>query len=527
MTRAALHRRSAPVVQRQIGVADGSGSALQRILDSPAFGRLKATLTSGVVQVSAVPGSLPLIAGAQQWRHLTTHRPIDSTAALAAHLLAGDEASAVPLLGYGKDLVRAVGFSYRPDALTTYLSLDLDGVHAGYEPERVIGRLCEHFGADRFLIHSGSGRVGRYRCSALVPEMKVGELSTTLTGLLTDLGFPPLKGGLEIYPATTNGRLPFGLGGRAVYRGPALEPDEIPYRWEALAEWLLDTVPLDLVRRVAPRGQPATKTSALVIPPPQPPRAPRAIRAWKDPWTQVRRWWGRGVETGERDAALFTLVRDCRRAGLTEAGALDKMQQWIRQGNLARSSIGSKSSAVAYERDVHVPDIVRRVYARPPPRLRPVPLSAREVAAAVALADERCPDDATEAIMLLLDILPWLKSAWLAGLDGVRLSSKRWATQLNRRAGYPGIRAALGIFVRGRNYLAGKRSMTWHLTSPTAFEFDAQPPKRSLFSTRKRPIGQVLADARAVAAKERRRRDREQRHATVAPAASPASTVTS
>lgn len=477
---------------------------------NPLFQRFCEVVAVGVADVYLVPSALPLQEGGQQWRKFATGRRINPSAALATHLLAGELDSGIGLDGYNKDAVSVVGFSYRAEAVVPYVSLDLDGKARGYAPTEIFARLNEHFGPGRFLAHSGSGRPGRIRCSALVPEMPLGQITARMMALVTALGYPPIKGGLEIFPATGNGRLPFGLGGRTVFRGPDLEPDELSYHWTALVEWLLDGVPLNFTRRRKARA--GTTRVADLAPAKKPPQQVASLaRAWADPWSQVARWWKDGVEKHERDTALFALVRDCRLRGLGEEEAVSKLGRWIGAGGLARSSLGSDRRALARECNVHVPGIARRVYARPPPRLKQVHLTAREIAAAVALADQRCPDDACEAILLLLDILPWFKSAWLAGLDGVLLHSKRWATLLNRRKGYPRIRAALRLFVRGRNYVAGERSITWHLFSPSAFAFDRVRPKRRQFATRDRPARHVLADARDVAAKEGRRVVREQR----------------
>jgi hypothetical protein len=485
---------------------------------NPLFKLFGDVVAVGVADVYVVPNALPLLGGSQQWRKFATRRRIDPLAALATHLLAGELDSAIGLAGYNKDAVRVVGFSYRAEAVVPYVSLDLDGKVHGYAPTEIFARLNEHFGPGRFLAHSGSGRSGRIRCSALVPEMPLGQLIASMTDVVTALGYPPMKGGLEIFPATSNGRLPFGLGGRTVFRGPDLEPDELSYRWTALVEWLLDGVPLNFTRRSKTRAQ-TTRITAPASPQKPPQSAASSTKAWVDPWSQVARWWKDGVEKHERDTALFALVRDCRRRGLDKEEAVSKLRKWIDDGHLRRSSIGSDQRAIAWEYDVHVPDIAKRVYALPPPRLKPVHLTVREIAAAVALADQCCPDEACEAVLLLLDILPWFKSAWLVGLDGVLLHSKRWATLLNRRKGYSRIRAALRLFVRGRNYVAGERSITWHLSSPSAFAFDRVKPKRCQFATRGRPARHILADARDVAAKEGRRVMKEQRRVAAATSA--------
>jgi hypothetical protein len=500
------------VDRRSSFLDDDTRSRLATIMDNPLFQRFCDVVAVGVADVYVVPSALPLQDGGQQWRKFATRRRIDPPTALATHLLAGELDSAVGLDGYNKDAVCVVGFSYRADAVVPYVSLDLDGTAQGYVPTEIFARLNEHFGPGRFLAHSGSGRPGRIRCSALVPEMPLGQLTTSMTAVVTALGYRPQKGGLEIFPATGNGRLPFGLGGRTVFRGPDLEPDELNYQWTALVEWLLDGVPLDFTRR--PKARARTTRVADLAPPKKPPKKVASpTRAWADPWSQVARWWKDGVEKHERDTALFALVRDCRRRSLGEEEAVNKLKKWIGAGGLARSSIGSDRRALAWECNVHVPDIARRVYAHPRPRLKPVHLTAREIAAAVALADQRCPDNAREAVLLLLAILPWFKSAWLVGLDGVQLHSKLWASLLNRREGYPRIRAELRLFVRGRNYVAGEQSITWHLFSPSAFAFDRVKPRGRQFKTKGRPALHIMADARDVAAKEERRAVREQRRA--------------
>lgn len=424
--------------------------------------------------------------------------------AIAYHLLAAQQGAPVdlaPLLGRRSPyIVRALGVSYRDDAVISRVAIDLDG---RYPPPDVVARLATRVGRERLLVCSSSGRPGHFHVHARIAPMPMREARAAIGDLLGDLGFRLLAGGCEVYPDRRNCRLPFGLGGCELFDDADLELG-VPYRPLYLAELLADRDAIDLRRRAKPaRGLEPVKVK--LAPLSTKPAKVADLRAAVD----VARCWRDGVEAGERNDALFALARDLRYRGHSEREAVAELQRWIDRGGLRRSRVAVSGHALRRQRDVEVPRVVARVYAYLPPKALRAHLTAREVAAVVAIAEQRCPCDADRAIVLLLDVLPRFKGAILRGFDAVRLHRDHWARLLGRRGnGYARLRSELDLFDRGRAHLRRERATTWHLRGGALFDpeqperalpFDPEQPERALVAMRGRTFGAIAADARAVA----------------------------
>jgi hypothetical protein len=146
--------------------------------------------------------------GERRWRPCKA--PINIWRALAAHIAAGAEGEAQPYREDGRALLTALGLGAHAGERVRVLNLDLDGTV--YDPAVVVKALGGALGA-RMLVTSGSGRPGRYRVLVPIEPLPLRDVHAHAHALLDVLGCPPVKGGVEVYPAPSNGRLPFGLGG--------------------------------------------------------------------------------------------------------------------------------------------------------------------------------------------------------------------------------------------------------------------------------------------------------------------------
>jgi len=484
---------STPQRALQAPRVDAPAPGLQAILGDPRFATFVDLVAPGAESIFVQPEGLPS-AGGWQW---TKPREQPSAAtAIAHHLLAAEQRAPVPLAGR---IVRAVGLSYCDDAVISRVAIDLDG---RYPPPEVVARLAARVGRERLLVCSSSGRAGRFHVHARIAPMPMREARAAVAELLGDLGFPLLSGGCEVYPAKGNGRLPFGLGGCDLYTDDGLE-FPVQFRPLYLAELLADRDAIDLRRRpMTARGLEPAKPATTPPPPPAKP-APLSTKPAKvaelRAGVDVARWLRDGVDAGERDAAIFALARYLRRKGRSEAQAVAELQAWIDRGGLRRSRGARRGRDLRHQRNVYVPSVVARVYAYLPPKALRAHLTAREVAAVVAIAEQRCPGDEARAVALLLDVLPRFKGAILDGFDAVRLHRDHWTRLLGRRGnGYARLRSALELFDRGPSHLRGERATTWHLRGG-AFPFDPEQPERALVATTGRTFGRIYAAARAVA----------------------------
>ena len=486
-----VHARSTSQRALQAPRVDARAPGLQAILGDARFAAFVDLVAPGVESIFLQPEGLP---SANGWQWTKPREQPDVAAAIAHHLLAAEQRAPVPLAGR---IVRAVGLSYRDDAVISRVAIDLDG---RYPPPEVVARLAARVGRERLLVCSSSGREGRFHVHARIAPMPIREARAAVEELLGDLGFPLLSGGCEVYPATGNGRLPFGLGGCDLYTDDGLE-FPVQFRPLYLAELLADRDAIDLRRRAQSSGglEVAKPAPPLLPTKPAPLSAKPAKVADLRAAVDVARWLRDGVDAGERDAAIFALARHLRRLGRGEEQTVAELQGWIDSGGLRRSRAARSARDLRHQRNVYVPSVVARVYAYLPPRAPRAHLTAREVAAVVAIAEQRCPGDEARAVALLLDVLPRFKGAILGGYDAVRLHRDLWTRLLGRRGnGYARLRSALELFDRGAPHLRGERATTWHLRGG-AFTFDPEQPERALVATRGRTFGAIAADARAVA----------------------------
>lgn len=126
----------------------------------------------------------------------------DPSTALSAH--AGASLSQAPA-EVSEGWLRAAGLLYAPEDEACFFSIDLDG---GYDVPSTIARLEEIFGEGSFLITTGSGRAGRYRLQFRIDQTAIETIVDRVSRILISAGLPPTKGGAEIFPSTTNGRIP-------------------------------------------------------------------------------------------------------------------------------------------------------------------------------------------------------------------------------------------------------------------------------------------------------------------------------
>lgn len=481
---------------------DAPAPGLRAILGDSRFAAFVDLVAPGVESIFVQPAALPSAGG---WQWTKPREQPDVASAIAYHLLAAEQREAVdlaPLLGRRAPyLARAVGLSYRRDAVVSRVAIDLDG---RYPPPEVVARLAARFGRERLLVCSSSGRAGHFHVHARIAPMPMVEARANFGELLGELGFPLLSGGCEVYPSSGNCRLPFGLGGCDLYTDSEME---FPVQWRPLylAELLAERDAIDLRRRAMTAGglEPAKRAeqpapAALPTKPGRLSTKPAKVadlRAGGD----VARWWRDGVDAGERDAAIFALARYLRRLGYNEARAVAELQGWIDRGGLRRSRAARNGRDLMLQRNAHVPGVVARVYKHLPPRALRAHLTPSEVARVVAIAEQRCPGDEARAVALLLDVLPWFKGATLAGFDAVRLHRDRWTRLLGRRGnGYARLRSALELFDRGMPHLRDERATTWHLRGG-AFPFDLEQPGRALVATTGQTFRRIYVAARAVA----------------------------
>lgn len=442
--------------------------------------------------------------GGRRWR--PCKRPINLWRALAAHIAAGAQGEAQPYQDDGRAQVTAIGLSFHGAEVTRVLNLDLDGV--AYDPAAVVAGLVGAVGSRRFLITSGSGRPGRYRVLLPIEPQPVREVQAQAAALLGALGFPLVKGGVEVYPATTNGRLPFGAGGCSSFDA-GLTGAGVRMHPYALLDRLTALPPVDLaaaVRGPAPaplrarprlalepvavgepvrmsvgeHGQAARAMLAVLAPPAAPPPGPPPsplppLRSTPDPArleaqlaaliaapppdphqrpeksTRFGPLWVHGVPgVGHRDAALYRLARDSLYRRRPPARAVQQIQRWIAGGGLARSEAIRLGGDKRVQREIA--DVGRRVaivYRTHPHPHRPAPkhLSARELLEVGALASRRAAVTGVPAARiaaLLYEVLPIFKGCAHAGLVGARMHCREWDRHGGRR--YKALRDAAGIF---------------------------------------------------------------------------------
>ncbi len=457
------------------------------------------------------------------WRTIDSRRDVDLRLALAEHLAAGATGELFTIL-HGAKHVSAVGLaSASPGDPALVLQLDLDG-GKGYEPATIISALLRAFGS-RFLVTSGSGRLGRYRVLCRVDEAgyTVATLRVAAVRQLQAIGYPPKKGGLEVYPARSNNRVPFGRGGCLVYDPSDLTLAPVQLHPFVLIDRLrtLPSVDVDHPSIVptlprAPAGVLSLDAANDGVAPAQRRQgAAPAIRPVSDQAAgaaAAQRYWRDGAGQGERDAVLTALVCDCFYRGDPAPVAVAKIEAWIQRGGLARTRGARLERGKAWE----LADVARRVraiyttYPHPGPAA-PVHLSLREARTVVEIARAAAFDRGETAAAvgaLLWAALPRFKGAVRMRRRGaiVRIHSDDWQTWGGKQ--YARTRAASGLFVPATGYLTaaacrrdGKDPRDAHAKGwLTSFEFD----DATLLAPR-RPIGTSYpAVVRAVLAADAR-----------------------
>lgn len=415
---------------------------------------------------------------------------------LARHLLAGATHEPQRYASGVGAVFRAVGLSTPAQERVKYVSVDLDGQH-GYEPHAVVAALRAHGGHDSVLVTSSSGRLGRYRALLLLGEpLPWAEMVSRASALLADVGFPAKAGGVEIFPCGRNSRLPFGLGGCSRFNDDALVEGRETHPLE-LSETLLGLRPLSLPvltdRRRAASSR-STGTARPVSAPEDPSssaartsRVPLGDAGRRAPNPSVSHWWKSGVAgPGERDAALWALILDCRDQGLSRQQAVVRLQRWIDDGGLDRSRVGTSTKGREWQRR----DVVRRVadaYRHPAkPRLRALHLTERETVDAAARAEETAatPHEAAGIFGLLLAVLPTFKAVAASGAPYIALSHEWWRKHGGERCAL--LRDASALFVRvgshraQREFGAHAHAARWQ----TTFPFDRASPDRAVLPAR-------------------------------------------
>jgi hypothetical protein len=370
-------------------------------------------------------------ASQRRWRHCKA--PLNLWRALAAHVAAGATSEAQPYREDGRALVTAIGLALHPSTTVRVLNVDLDGA---YDPDAVVAALLCAVGP-RFLVTSGSGRTGRYRVLLPIEPMPVRGVQTHGAALLSALGYPVKKGGAEVYPAITNGRLPFGAGGCLRFDATNLERSERAHPY-GLLDRLLALPVVDLAAaarggpaapsRVLPRPRPtfeaaapaAAKEPVMIVeehehaaravlealrptaarPAPPPPALEAPRRSSLDPErteaqiaaliaapppdprqrpeksTRYGRLWVQGVpDVGHRDDALYKLAKDSLYRRRNQRRAVVQIQRWIQGGGIERSRAVREGGD--RERERQIEDVQRRVgvvYKTHPHPHRPAPV---------------------------------------------------------------------------------------------------------------------------------------------------------
>lgn len=414
------------------------------------------------------------------WRKLGG---VGGRAAVSMHLEAGR--TQAPVGGRKRRKVRAVGLVARPSDVTRIANLDLDSEEAA---RAVIAALRDLVGDRALLATSGSGRPGRYRLFLLLSEpARVERMHDLLTSLLTSLGLPPRKGFVEIFPSTSNGRLPFGCGGCRTFD---LE----------LRPACADRSPLDLAADVASLDFVDLERLAGHLPPPPRPLVREPAEGRGNPYRRrerarptprrIRALWAGKVRPGERSWVLFALAQDCLYSGLSYDEAVAKIEEWIRAKGLEHSRDVRRRGEEWQIR--LVPKIVRDAFTKLPGLGRPegVPLSEAEIIRARELARSVAPScgfPVERLERLLLAVLPVFKACRLARLPMVRFHCREW--QRHGGPAYARMRDALGIFRSATGYKAsalvdagkgGRPSEAYARSWITSFAFDDEAlPSRS------------------------------------------------
>lgn len=412
-------------------------------------------------------------------------RGVDLRRILAAAWIAGTTGEAEPI--DAKTDVVAVHLAYRRDERVRFLSLDLDGTHT--DPAIILAAICADIGDDSMLVHSGSGREGRYRLLLRLDKSKtIDDLQRLAKRWIAGLGFSVAQGDVEVFPDIRDGRCAFGLGG-CTWFAPDLctRKNERP---SDLWQRFVELKPIDL-RALASRfpvlelEQPRVATSPgnaakqgvhrAAMLPNSGQSLPRRYVADRSPPTPkaTRELAKHGISgPGERDGALFKLVRDRFCRGYSQEETVEYIRAWIEAGKLDKSRALQKPSGKAQQ----MRDVARRVarfYAthERPGRPLDVDLTASEAARIAELvAIVAVASGFSEAAIraLLHGILPLFKAARIAGLPHVRIHTWEWRKAGGSRAAQ--LRDATGIFAPTTKHRSARSLVARGLSPKAAVE---------------------------------------------------------
>ena len=420
-----------------------------------------------------------------QW----SQRRVDPLRALAASWIAGSTDEPEPIDNCTR--INAVAFSYLPDESVKWASLDLD--NGTDHALKVISAIRRDVGDDALLVHSGSGREGRFRVLfRLQASCRVHLLREHLSRWLSRHGLVYGKD-YEVRPSTKQGRAPFGRGGCTRFAldlsGFAQEKPIVltrafltlkPIELRALSNGQKDTTSSAPKRKAtssAPTSAPKQRLPRCEIGAQSAERLARrlsghAVQQRNDTPKQnlprrqvegrrpptprdVRELKKQGISgPGERHKALYEFVRDCRYRGLSVDDAIVETHKWIDSGMINASKDANTPSKREQQKRYAV-KLVRHVYETHelPGRPEPIALTPNEVARIKALAERAAQASGytVNAIRaMLMSILPLFKAGKLAGLANVRIHKTEWKQAGGSR--YRKIRDATCIFAATTGY---------------------------------------------------------------------------
>ena len=454
---------------------------------------------------------------------------VDPFRALVASYLAASNDEPEPVGLSDGARINACAISYLPKDRVTWASLDLD--HGKEHTAKVLAVIRADVGDDAIIVHSGSGREGRFRVLfRLVPSCEVQALPEHFSRWLGPHGFVQGKD-YEIFPGSKHGRGPFQrngcdrysldlsrftrekpatlvtafLGQKPIYLR-ALANGETDKVWVAPKRNATTKAPkhrlprnhvnaetLDRLERAMSgkteleheslSGQTdatssAPKRNATTKAPSSAPkhRLPRRIVEGRSPPTpeHVRDVKANGI-TGlhQRHAALYAIVKDCLYRRLSEEIAIKFLRDMFDAGKFDASKDANTPSKREQQKRA-IPKVVHHVYSTHelPGRPEPVVLTQGEFARVREYA-EHAALASGEPQKTCLSLLHWMlslmKAGQMAGLPDVRIHNAEM-----RRAGgakYAVIRDACeGLFVVTENHRSYKSLRAMGLSEQNALE---------------------------------------------------------
>jgi hypothetical protein len=420
----------------------------------------------------------------------TAPRGVDATTALPTHFQAGRLRTPATLPNYKGPPIRAVSLGYEDDDLVGWFSLDLDG---DYPIESIGPVLAQIFGKRRLVCHSGSGRKGRYRVFGLIASsMTVRRLKALMGAVCAHLGFPPVDGALEIYPAYKHSRLPGGLGGCQIFDLTTGKPIGKPSQ-ARLVRTMLELEPIDLEAIAKDLGIDASGIDTAI---------PRS-RGRFDPETRRERRRSiprykrailhRGVtRSGERQKIQHAFFMHCLLDGLSVHEAIPKFYDYVDEGKFDASADVKRHGREWLKKQAR--RIARGIYAstRPIGMPDPIALDGAELHRVRRIAKRvhaEHPEFSVRKVEgFLKKMLAIFKGCLAAGLPLARIHSKIW--QAAGGTHYKALRAACGIFdarsgykslklVMSRAHLGAKPCEAKAIDWSTSFVFDRDLPAPS------------------------------------------------